>query len=46
MEPSQVPNINQYRAALMRTEPLIWKLFEYTTVESLNQKGLKMCKLL
>ena len=41
MEPSQVPKINRYRAALMRTELLIQKLFEYTNVESLNQKDLK-----
>ena len=41
MEPSQVPKINRYRAALMRTELLIRKMFEYTNVESLNKKDLK-----
>ena len=41
MEPSQVPKTNRYKAALMRTELLIRKLFEYTNVESLNQKDLK-----
>ena len=41
MEPSQVPKINRYKAALMRTELLIQKSFEYTNVESLNKKDLK-----
>ena len=41
MEPSQVPKINRYKAALMRTELLIQKSFKYTNVESLNQKDLK-----
>ena len=41
MEPSQVPKINRYKAALMRTKLLIQKSFEYTNVESLNKKDLK-----
>ena len=41
MEPSQVSKTNRYRAALMGTKLLIQESFEYTNVESLNQKDLK-----